>query len=142
MQAMAAELDKVKEKHESMTFEKAAESYVNMKRNVLSPRTIKEYSETAKRFPEWFRKLPISDINQIEINRLVNDLSKGKTPKTVRNYHGFLTAVLGTFYPNLKISTTLPQKSKSEPYIPSSNDIKKILECSKGTMFEIPIMLV
>ncbi len=141
MQAMAAELDKVKEKHESMTFEKAAESYVNMKRNVLSPRTIKEYSETAKRFPEWFRKLPISDINQIEINRLVNDLSKGKTPKTVRNYHGFLTAVLGTFYPNLKISTTLPQKSKSEPYIPSSNDIKKILEYSKGTMFEIPIML-
>ncbi len=141
MQAMAAELDKVKEKHESMNFEKAAESYVNMKRNVLSPRTIKEYSETAKRFPEWFRKLPISDINQIEINRLVNELSKGKTPKTVRNYHGFLTAVLGTFYPNLKISTTLPQKSKSEPYIPSSNDIKKILEYSKGTMFEIPIML-
>lgn len=141
MQAMAAELDKVKEKHESMNFEKAAESYVNMKRNVLSPRTIKEYSETAKRFPEWFRKLPISDINQIEINRLVNELSNGKTPKTVRNYHGFLTAVLGTFYPNLKISTTLPQKSKSEPYIPSSNDIKKILEYSKGTMFEIPIML-
>lgn len=141
MQAMAKELDKVKEKHEGMTFEAAAVKYIDMKRNVLSPRTIKEYSETAKRLPEWFCKLNVSDIAQIEINRLVNELSKDKSPKTVRNYHGFISAVLGTFRPNLKISTTLPQKSKNEPYIPSSNDIKKILEYSKGTMFEIPIML-
>lgn len=141
MQAMAKELEKVKSDHVHMTFKRAAESYVDMKRNVLSPRTIKEYSETAKRLPEWFCRLPVSDIDQIQINRLVNELSKDKSPKTVRNYHGFITAVLGTFYPNLKIYTTLPQRVKSEPYTPSQEDVKRILEEVRDTPFEIPITL-
>lgn len=141
MLAMADELNKIKTSHTQMTFQRAAESYVDMKRNVLSPRTIKEYSENVNRFPEWFRKLLISDITQVEINKLINELSKGRSPKTVRNYHGFLTAVLGTFYPSLKISTTLPQKIKSEPYTPSQEDVKKILEAVRDTTYEIPIAL-
>lgn len=139
MTAMTDELNKVRTAHTQMTFQRAAESYVDMKRNVLSPRTIKEYSENVNRFPEWFRKLPVSDITQIEVNRLVNEISVGRSPKTVRNYHGFLTAVLGTFYPNLKISTTLPQKVKSEPYTPSQEDVRRILEAVKGTPYEVPI---
>ena len=98
---MAEELEKVKNACSQMTFRKAAENYVDMKRNVLSPRTIKEYPETAKRFPEWFQSLLVSDITQVDINKLVNELSKDKSPKTVRNYHGLLTAVLGTFCPNM-----------------------------------------
>ena len=97
MLAKAKEMEKIQNAKEHMTFQRAAESYVDMKRNVLSPRTIKEYSESVNRFPEWFRKLLISDITQIEINKLVNEISKDKSPKTVRNYHGFLSAVLGTF---------------------------------------------
>lgn len=112
LEAITKELNKAKPTDEKLTFRRAAESYVDMKRNVLSPRTIKEYSENVNRFPEWFRKLPVSDITQIEINKLVNEISKGKSPKTVRNYHGFLTAVLGTFCPNLKVSTTLPSKGQ------------------------------
>lgn len=141
MQAMAAELDKIKCAETQMTFLEAAESYVGMKRNVLSPRTIKEYLETAKRFPDWFSSLPVSEITQIHINKLVNELSCNKSPKTVRNYHGFLSAILGTFCPNLKICTTLPQKVKNEPYMPSREDIKRILAEVSGTSFEIPIVL-
>lgn len=141
MQAMSKELDKLKVSHAQTTFQKAAESYVDMKRNILSPRTIKEYSETTKRFPEWFLILPLSDITQIEINKLANELSMGRSPKTVRNYHGFLTAVLGTFCPELKISTTLPQKIKHDPYTPSQEDVKKILAEAKGTSYEVPLTL-
>lgn len=138
---MSEELKKAESKVVHLTFQKAAESYVDMKRNVLSPRTIKEYSETIGRLPKWFNDLVVSDISQIEINRLVNELSKTKSPKTVRNYHGFLTAVLGTYCPYLKINTTLPQKVKSEPYTPSQEDVKKILEEIKDTSYEIPIAL-
>ena len=139
--AMAKELERVKNANTQMTFQRAAESYVDMKRNVLSPRTTKEYSETVNRFPEWFQKLLVSDITQIEVNKLVNDLSKNKSPKTVRNYHGFLTAVLGTFCPNMKVSTTLPQKVKSAPYTPSQEDVRRILADVKDTQYEIPITL-
>ena len=141
MLAMAAELEKIKTSNAQMTFLRAAESYVDMKRNVLSPRTIKEYSEAARRFPEWFRNIPLCDITQVEINRLVNEISRGRAPKTVRNYHGFLTAVLGTYYPNLRISTTLPQKIKKEPYTPSQEDVRLILAEVKGTAYEVPITL-
>ena len=124
-----------------MTFYKAAESYVDMKKNVLSPKTVKEYSEKAKRLPEWFCSLPVSDISQVEINKLVNQLSKGRAPKTVRDYHGFVTAVMGTFYPALRISTTLPQKVKNEPYTPSGEDVRRILDAVKNTEFEVAITL-
>lgn len=141
LEAITKELSKETPKDEMLTFRRAAESYVDMKRNVLSPRTVKEYSETARRLPEWFCSLPVSDIGQVQINRLVNELSKDKSPKTVHNYHGFITAVMGTFNPNLKINTTLPQRVKSEPYTPSQEDVKRILEEVKDTEFEIPITL-
>lgn len=138
---MSVDLEKTQDKFLPLNFRQAAENYVDMKRNVLSPRTVKEYGEMANRFPEWFSSLPLSDISQIEINRLVNELSGDKSPKTVRNYHGFLTAVLGTFRPNLKVCTTLPQKVKAEPYTPSREDVKRILWEVEGTKFEIPIIL-
>ncbi len=141
IEMMADELKKDGSKASRLTFKEASENYVNMKRNVLSPRTIKEYHEMTGRFPEWFNGLVVLDISQLEINRLVNDLSKTKSPKTVRNYHGFISAVLGTFNPCLKISTTLPQKVKNEPYIPSDEDVRRILEYAKGTEYEIPLVL-
>ncbi len=141
MQAMADALKKVEREGSHLTFQKAANRYVDTKRNVLSPRTIKEYSETIERFPKWFRELVVTDITQIEINRIINELSKTRSPKTVRNYHGFISAVLGTFNPEFKICTTLPQKIKNDPYIPSQNDVKRILEALKDTIYEIPITL-
>ncbi len=41
----------------------------------------------------------------------------------------------------MNISTTLPQKIKNEPYIPTDEDIKRLLQAAQGSMFEIPIKL-
>lgn len=141
LQAIAAELDKVKTKYDRLTFRGSAGEYVEMKRNVLSPKTIKEYSEMPKRFPEWFNNLPLSEISQVDINKVVNEWSKTKSPKTVSNYHGFISAILGTFRPDMKIYTKLPQKVKSDPYTPSQDDVRKILEAAKGTKYEVAITL-
>ena len=62
MQAMAAELDKVKEKHENMTFKVAAEKYIDSKRNILSPSTIKGYGAILQRIPNNFLSQNIHDI--------------------------------------------------------------------------------
>ena len=141
LQAISAELDKVKTKYDRMTFRGAAAEYVNMKENVLSAKTIKEYSETPRRLPEWFVDLPLSEITQIDINRVVNELSKTRSPKTVRNYHGFISTILGTFRPDMKIYTKLPQKIKNEPYIPSPDEVRMVLEAIKGTEYEIATWL-
>ena len=141
IKAMSDALDRVQESRKPMTFAEAAAGYVDMKRNVLSPRTVKEYIEIGSRLPDWFKRLNLSDITQLELNRLVNEFSRDKSPKTVRNYHGFVSAVLGAYRPDMKIYTKLPQKVKNEPYTPSREDVKKILEAVKGTQFEIPITL-
>ena len=141
MQAMAKELDKVQGKHVSLTFRNAAEEYIGAKRNVLSPTTIRSYNSAMKTISRKFQDINIHDITALDIQSEINQLAKDHSPKTVYNYHGFISAVLGAFCPNLKICTTLPQKVKNEPYVPSDDDVKRILEYAKGTEYEIPIIL-
>lgn len=141
LQLLAAELDKIHTKSEHFTFRAASEKYIETKSNVLSPRTIKEYKETPDRLSDSFNKLLISDITQQDIQIEINLLAKDRSPKTVRNYHAFISAVIGNFRPDMRIHTTLPQKIKSESYIPSDDDIKRILACAQNTKYEIPIAL-
>ncbi len=141
IQLMADELSKVQKKHERMTFRRAAEEYIASKHNVLSPSTVRGYDGILRNLPASFLDANIHDITALDVQAEINRLSKAHSPKTVRNYHGFLSAVLGTFCPNLKLSTTLPQKIKNDPYIPSDEDVKRILEYARNTKYEIPLIL-
>ena len=134
-------MQKVQKKHESMTFQAAAEEYIEAKRNVLSPSTIRGYDGIMRQLPQKFTSLNIHDITALDVQTEINRMAKGHSPKTVRNHHGFISAVLGAFNPSLKLTTTLPQKSKKEPYIPSDGDIKKVIAYAKDTEYEIPIIL-
>lgn len=124
-----------------MTFSSAAESYIEARSNTLSPSTFKEYKGTLGRLSEEFTCLPVDRISQNDVQREINRLAKDKSPKTVRNYHGFIASVLGEFRPNLVLHTHLPMKDNKEPYIPTTEDIKALLDYSKGTEFEVPLLL-
>ena len=124
-----------------LTFQDAAKKYVEMKYHVLSPNTVREYSRTCNRLSEWFIRMKIDDIDQVAINKQINELAARLSPKTVSNYHGFISTILGTFRPNMNIYTTLPQKRKYEPYIPSDDDVKRIMEALKGTEYFVGIFL-
>lgn len=125
----------------TLTFSDAAKIYIESKKNVLSPSTITGYVALRNNFPEWFAKLPIDSVTQLHINRLVNEKAAACSPKSVRNYHGLVSAILGTFRPDFKIYTTLPQKVKKDPYIPSDEDVKRVLEALKGTDAYVPVIL-
>lgn len=141
IQLMAEELNKVTGKEKGMTFRDAAGEYIKSKRNVLSPSTICGYNAVINRISDAFMDMEINDIGQVDIQREINRVAADRSPKTVYNHHGFITAVLGVFRPDMRITTTLPQKRRIEPYIPSDEDVKRVLEYAKGTEFEIPIKL-
>ena len=142
IQLLAAEMDKAQDvKKVRMTFETAAEKYIDVKRNVLSPSTINGYKAIIRSLSDKFKVKIITDITSVEIQKEINKYAKNRSPKTVRNAHGFITAVLGMFCPNTIISTTLPQRVRKEPYIPSDEDVKKLVDASAGTRFEVPILL-
>lgn len=141
LQLLAEKTKNVTPKHKRVTFADSAAKYIQVKENVLSPRTVREYGLYINRLPKDFTSLYTSDITQLDIQKCINDLSKDKAPKTVRTLHGFISAVLGQFRPDLRISTTLPQKRQTEPYIPTDEEVKNILEVSKDTMFYVPLVL-
>lgn len=138
---MAEELDKVKGSNADKTFRYAAEEYLKMKSNVISPSTIKGYRSLMSQYSEQFMNMNLLKIENSDIQKEINLLSAGRGPKTVRNLHGFISSILGTFRPDMKIYTTLPKKVKNEPYIPSDDDVRRILEESEGTAYEIPLVL-
>lgn len=142
LQLLSAEFDKVPSTPTTrMTFEDAANKYMEVKANVLSPSTVVGYKSTLRNLSDSFKATNIKDITAVGIQKEINDYSVNRSPKTVRNAHGFISTVLGMFRPEFNISTTLPQKRKNEPYIPSDEDVKRILARAKGTRYEIPLLL-
>ena len=141
IQLLSAEMDKMLPGNAHMTFKTAAEKYVDTKSNVLSPSTIRGYLSILRNLPDTFTSLFLSDIDNIVVQKTVNLYSVSHSPKSTRNAYGFITTVLSMYCPNIKVMTTLPQNIKETPYIPTDDDVKRILEYASGTRYEIPLIL-
>ena len=123
-----------------LTFQEACDAYIDSKYNVLSPTTRKEYIGVVRRLPDSLKEMRLSQINSLTVQKVVNDLSVDRSPKTVGNYAAFITAVLRSQDIVIR-APKLPQKEKKSPYIPTEEDVNAILSALEGTEFEIPIML-
>lgn len=109
--------------HES--FETCAEHYIEDRSSVLSPATIREYRAKLRLLPEWFKSKPVYSITAEDVQVYVNQLRV--KPKTARDRHGFVSAVLGIYHPSLVLRTKLPQKDKEEIYIPTDDDVQRLI---------------
>lgn len=130
-------------KSERLTFYRACDKYIESKDSVLSPRTVREYSLYKDRLPSWFTSKFVQDIDQNDIQFCINQLaSEGKSPKTVRVLHGYISAVM-TAYSSITIKTTLPQLVDKEPYVPPNEVVKELLDYTKENYphFYVPIFL-
>ena len=139
-QLIAEKIDRISP-YDGLTMRTACAKYLNVKKNVLSPSTFREYTRTAKALPEDFLDMDVFEITDYDLQKVVNDLAETLAPKTVRNYHGFICAVLRLFNPKVKYSVTLPQKRHTEPYTPSYEDVKSILDYAHDTDYYVPFFL-
>ena len=117
------------------------DKYITSKEPVLSPSTIKGYKNISrmleKNYPDFYN-MKLSDMEQEHVQEVLSDLAKTKSPKTVRNYHGLISAVIGS---NLNLTTTMPQRVQPELYIPTDAEIKALVKAVKDTELEIPVLL-
>ena len=132
---------KRKEKPKDMTFGEALDRYIQIKSNVLSPVTIREYKRSRRCDVPSLMGLQLSKITQEKIQEAINEEAANHSPKTVRNIHGLISAVLHMYMPDFRLQTHLPQKKKSEIYVPSDEDIQKLIQAAKGRDLELAIML-
>ena len=124
-----------------LTLSEAYDRYIESKSAVLSPGTIREYKRTKKGYLQDIMDIYITDLTQEDIQKAINQEALKLSPKSVRNIHGLLTAVLDVFAPDFKIHTSLPQKKKVQVEIPDDATIKRMLSLSKGTELEVPLLL-
>lgn len=134
-----------------LTLDEAMRRYIASKDGILSPATIRGY--------EGIRKKNLPRLMQIKLNRLTPQLiqqaineeakpyldEKGRrrvrTPKTIRNIHGLLSAVLAEYHPALTLHTTLPQKEVKEQRILEPEQIALLLAAAEGSAMELPILM-
>ena len=124
-----------------MTVGQAIDRYIESKDAVLSPSTIAGYKRVRANALQNLMDIRLPELTQEMVQREINRMSKEKSPKSVRNAHGLLSAALSVYRPNLVLRTTLPQKKRYEAAIPSGEDIEKILKSAEGTRMELPVLL-
>lgn len=139
--AMKAGIIEEEQNASFITVGKAIDRYIESKNAVLSPSTIAGYKRVRKNALQDLMAKNIATLTQEDIQRAVNKMAKDKSPKSVANAHGLISATLAVYRPNMVLRTTLPQKQKHEVSIPSDEDIERILSVSKGTDMELPLLL-
>ena len=124
-----------------MLLRDAYNAYISSKTAVLSPCTVKNYRSRARAdFPDLMGKR-LSELTEQNVQVSVNIMSANHSPKTIRNAHGLLSAVLGMFRPDIQLHTRLPQKIRPDLYVPSKDDIKAIMDAIRGTELEKAVLL-
>lgn len=140
--ALGEHLDDAPVPKEMLIFSNAAKQYLEMRRNVLSPRTVKEYSELPDRLSEKFVSLNVYDITLADVQAEVNRLSEKKAPKTVKNYCSYICSVIKTFRNDFGGKITMPQPIKKEPYIPTDEEIVRFLNYVKEERPKYYVLMV
>ncbi len=130
-----------KSSNHTLTFKAAAEEYARIKKNVLSTTTIKNYGSILRNLSDAFISRKIDQITSVDVQREINNYSVGRSPKTVKNASGFITVIMSMYAPDVRLKTKLPQNIPHEEYIPSEEDIEKVLEYAKGTEYELVLKL-
>ena len=133
-------LSKLIEYPDKLTFEKAAENYIKSKSNILSPSTIVSYESIIRNIDEDFLKLQIHSLTHKDLQAEVNRYSTSHSSKSTRNFSGFLMSVVKFYDLNIK-SPKLPQKERKNPYIPTEEEVKEIINEVKGTKYEVAFIL-
>lgn len=109
------------------TFGEFAGQYIRNRADVLSPSTVREYKRVLKQLPAALSNRQIKAISREDIQSYINELAKTLSPKTVRNTHGFIAAVMKQYRPGFVLNTALPQKIKKDIYVPTEHDIQRLL---------------
>lgn len=135
----------------AMTLQEAMEKYIKSKDGILSPSTIRGYDIIQRNHLQGLMSTRLNRLTPTMIQEAINQETKpytdekGKThtptPKSVRNIHGLLSAVLREYYPSLQLNTTLPQKERTEQSYLEPEQIGTLIRAVRGDEMEIPVLL-
>lgn len=124
-----------------LCFDEALDRYLQIKRNVLSPSTVRGYTSLRNNAYGTLNAMLLNKITTQDVQECINRLAVDHSAKTCRNALGLITAVISTFIPDKHLHVTLPQAVQNDFYTPTDDDIKKLLSAIKYTELKKAVML-
>ncbi len=135
----------------AMTLDEAMGKYIASKDGILSPSTIRGYESIRRNNLPGLKAMKLNRLTPQLIQRAINEEAKPyldehgrprtRTPKTIRNIHGLLSAVLAEYHPELTLRTTLPQREHKEQKILEPDQIAALLAAVEGGPMELPVLM-
>ena len=125
------------------TFLKASHEFLHINNKTLSPTTQRGYLSIHRKLGEHYKPFAYTNLSAIDkktLQKFLNLIASDHSPKTVRNYYGYICKVLraNEIEPP---DCNLPQRKRPVLNIPDEATIKKLFEVVKGTDLEVPVML-
>lgn len=124
-----------------ITLMDAVQKYIDSKDGVLSPSTIRNYKSIQNNNLDDIGNTELRDLTAEKLQLWVKKLSIGRSPKTVKNNYGLISATLDMFMPDANFNVSLPQAQKKRAYTPSDKDIERILKHAQGKELELAMLL-
>lgn len=124
---------------EEKTVKQAIEDYIELKKDILSPKTIDTYYITLRhQYSDDFLAQQIGSINGIIVQTEVNRMTALFSAKTVHNAHGLFASALHTYFPEIRYNVTLPTIQKRARKLPTA---EQILPLFVGSEIELVVLL-
>jgi len=123
------------------TFKNALEKYIEERTGVLSPASIRKYRSMQRNCMVPLDNYKLKDLTEDIIQEIINTAALEKSPKTVRDMNGLIVAVMNRYRPELRLQIGLPKKLRPNIYVPSEDEIKRLLTAVEDTQMEVPVML-
>lgn len=127
-------------RRDDISLYEATEGYIRMRTGVLSPYTIRGYKSMLRTHFVEFGAKPLHSIKRADAELWISSLSAELSPKTVRNIAGLFSAVYKE-YVGKSMVLRLPQSEKPKLHTPTDDEVKRLLEHTRGTDLEIAIAL-
>lgn len=122
----------------------AIDSFLTLRKEVLSPSTYRAYKSTERYLKSNFGTFcdhSMYDLSPEYMQTIVNEMIRdGQSAKSISNKLGVVSAALKMKNVHMPI-VRMPEREKPDFHIPDVKEIKDILKCAEGKDVEIPILL-
>ncbi len=125
-----------------LTVKEAVREYIDSKSNILSPSSIRGYEIIYRNCLDGIGDKYLIDVEEKDLQEWVNRNAGKYAPKSVKSQYGLVTAAFRQQKILLDFkSVLLPRITKSEPLIPTTEQIATILSMVEGTSIELAVTI-
>lgn len=120
------------------TVAQALRGYIDLKRNVLSPSTIRGYEGIlSRRFPS-IMSIDIHELTSFDVQKAINEDALTVGRKTISEAKNLIVTALKLYGVHLNLNVTLPPK---KPHIKNLPTAAQVIAMVRGTDIELPCLL-